>query len=186
MTVKEIICQALRLVGRDDAADEIAGPDTLSAEVSRTKNAFLTYFNSVLDELARGYFPPSASEEAIFTQGKKSLSSFSKRVVRIKKVMSGKKAVEWHILSGYLYADAEEATVYYEYAPNPLKETDNFFYPEFAVGERLVQYGMAAEHYLVLGCAEESHLWEQRYRNEIEALIARCTVKPRIAPRRWI
>ncbi|MGN1060204.1 MAG: hypothetical protein ACI4QN_00575 [Candidatus Coproplasma sp.] len=186
MMVKEIICQALRLVGRDDAADAIVGTAELSAEVTRIKNAFLTYFNSVVDELARGYFPPSAQEEVTFTNGKKSLSSFSRRVVRIKKILVGDKAIEWHILAGYLYADVENATVYYEYAPNPLKEGDEFFYPEFAVSERLVQYGMAAEHYLVLGCADESRLWEERYRDEIEALIARCTVKPRIPPRRWI
>lgn len=186
MTVKEIICQALRLVGRDDAADEIGGTAELSAEVVRIKNAFLTYFNSVLDELSRGYFPLSIQENINLSYGKKQLSSFAKRVVRINKVLVDNKAVEWHISAGYLYVDAEEAIVFYEYAPNPLKENDAFFYPEFAVSERLVQYGMAAEHFLVCGCAEESRLWEERYRDEIEALIARCTVKPRIPPRRWI
>lgn len=186
MKVKEIICNALRLVGRDDVADAEAGGLALSAEAARLKSTFLTYFNSVLDELSRGYFPLSAKEDVNLTEGKISLSSFSKRVVRIKRVVVGNNAVEWHIYAGYLYADAENATVYYEYAPQPLGETEEFFYPEFAVGERLVTYGMAAEHFLVCGCAEESRAWEQKYRDEIEGLIARCTVKPRIPPRRWI
>ena len=186
MKVKEVICYALQLVGRDDVAQEVAGSFALSSEVARLKNIFLTYFNSVLDELARGYFPLSAKEDVFLTDGRVSLSSFSKRVVRIKRVLVAKKTVEWHIYAGYLYVDAENATVYYEYAPQPLGETDEFFYPEFAVGERLVAYGMAAEHFLVSGCAEESRAWEQKYHDEIEALIARCTVKPRIPPRRWI
>lgn len=186
MTVKEIICQTLRLVGREDAADEICGTAVLSAEIVRIKQAFLTYYNSVLDELSRGYFPLSEQEEVTFTDGKKNLSSFAHRVVRIKKVLVNNKAIEWHISSGYLCADAKNATVFYEYAPQPSTEDDEFFYPEFAVSERLVSYGMAAEHFLVCGCAEESHMWEQRYRDEIEALIARCVVKPHVPPRRWI
>ncbi|MGN0805808.1 MAG: hypothetical protein ACI4MC_02110 [Candidatus Coproplasma sp.] len=186
MTVKEIICQTLRLVGRDDAADALCGEAELSAEITRTENAFLTYFNSVLDELSRGYFPLPAEEEVTFSQGKTALSSFGRRVVRIKKLLVGKKPIKWHISQGYLCADAENAAVFYEYAPEPLKEEDEFFYPEFAVSERLVQYGMAAEHFLVSGCADESRMWEQRYRDEIEALIARCTVKPCVPPRRWI
>lgn len=186
MKVLEIICDTLRLVGRDDAADQIVGKENVSTEVARLKNTFLTYFNSVLDELSRGYFPLSAKEEVTFLQGKIALSSFMHRVVRIKKVLVGEKAIEWHIYAGYLYADVENATVYYEYAPQPLGEGDEFYYPEFAVSERLVQYGMAAEHFLVSGCAEESRAWEQKYRDEIEALIARCTVKPLVPPRRWI
>ncbi|MGN0807320.1 MAG: hypothetical protein ACI4MN_02605 [Candidatus Coproplasma sp.] len=186
MTVKEIICQALRLVGEDGVADEIGGGAALSTECTRIKNAHLTYFNSIIDELARGYFPLAYREEVVLSGGKKALSSFAHRVVRINRVLDGKKAIEWHISAGYLYADGEKVTVCYEYAPEPLEEDDDFYYPEFAVSERLVQYGMAAEHFLVAGCAEESRAWEQKYRDEIEALIARCTVKPLIPPRRWI
>lgn len=186
MTVKEIICNALRLVGRDDAADAVSGGATLSDEVTRLKNIFLTYLNSVLDELARGYFPLPYEEETELVNGKKPISSFVRRVVRIKRVLVGKKPIEWHISAGYLCADAEDITVCYEYAPEPLTEDAEFYYPEFAVSERLVSFGMAAEHFLVCGCAEESRAWEQKYRDEIEALMARCTVRPLVPPRRWI
>lgn len=186
MKVKEVICQALRLVGRDDMADDMQNDVALSAEFTRLKNTFLTYFNSVLDELARGYFPVSYEEETELVDGKIAVSSFGRRAVRIKRVLEGKKPVEWHISAGYLYADGEKVTVCYEYSPEPLGEADEFSYPEFAVSERLVEYGMAAEYFLVAGCAEESRLWEQKYRDEIEALISRCVVKPLVPPRRWI
>ena len=69
MKVKEVICYALQLVGRDDVAQEVAGSFALSSEVARLKNIFLTYFNSVLDELARGYFPLSAKEDVFLSEG---------------------------------------------------------------------------------------------------------------------
>ncbi|MGN1373311.1 MAG: hypothetical protein ACI4VK_04615 [Candidatus Coproplasma sp.] len=186
MKVNEVVCQALRLVGENAVADSIISGETLSAEYTRIKNTFLTYFNSVIDELARGYFPLPCEEAVSLANGKKLISSFSRRVVRINKVLVADKAIDWHISAGYLYADADNVTVRYEYAMEPFEGTEEFFYPDYAVGERLVCYGMAAEHFLVSGCAEESRAWEQKYRDEIEALVARCTVKPRIPPRRWI
>lgn len=186
MKVKEVICAALRLVGRDDAADAICGGKTLSDGHTRTKNAFLAYFNAVLDELARAYFPPEAMEETAFTDGKKSLSSLKRRAVRIKSVTVGGKPVKWSVAYGYLYADVNRAAVTYEYAPDALGENDEFVYPDYAVSENIAEYGMAAEHYLVLGCAEQSRAWEEKYRREIESLMCRRTVRGRIPPRRWV
>lgn len=187
MTVNKIICSALRLVGRDDVADAIEGESQLSAEFNRIKNAFLTYFNSVLDELARAYFPLSEREAISCTGGKITLSSLRRRAVKIKKILSGKKSVEWQVYGSELLVDCdEEAIIFYEYSPAPLREEDEFFYPEYAVSERLVQYGMVAEYYLVCGCAEEMHAWEEKYRDEIESIVARCIVKPKVPPRRWI
>ncbi len=186
MTVKEVICAALRLAGRDDAAEAIDGGETLTAEYQRTKNAFLAYLNSVLDELARAYFPLEYEQEVSFADGRKPLSSFPRRIIRIKKVTVGGKPAEWRISSGYLCVGAESAVVVYEYAPDALGENDTFTYPVYAVGEKLAEYGMVAEHYLVLGCAEESRLWEERYRQEIEAILCRSTVRNRIPPRRWV
>lgn len=186
MTVKEVICAALRLAGRDDAAEAIDGGGALTAECQRTKNAFLAYFNSVLDELARAYFPLGYEQEVSFAGGRKPLSSFPRRVIRVKKVAVDGKPVAWSISSGYLCAEAESAVVFYEYAPNALGEDDTFNYPVYAVGEKLVEFGMVAEHYLVLGCAEESRMWEEKYRQEIDALLCRRTVRNRIPPRRWV
>lgn len=186
MTVKEVICAALRLVGRDDAAEAIADGKTLSAEQTRIKGAFLAYFNSVVDELARAYFPPETQTDVQFADGKKAIVSLPERAVRIKKVLFDGEPVEWSIYSGYLYAEVPNATVVYEYAPAASAESSTFFYPEYAVGERLVECGMAAEHYLVLGCAEESALWEEKYREEIEALSRRRTPRAKIPPRRWV
>lgn len=186
MTVKEVIISAMRLVGREDAADAVEEGGTLTDETTRLKRALLTYLNAVTDELARGYFPLGYSEDMASDDGRYAFALFTKPPVRINRVRSGKKAVAWHILPDYLVADAPEITVEYEYAPSKLDEDDEFSYPVFDVGERLVTYGMAAEYYLVLGDAASSQMWEGRYRAEIELLLARSPVRGRIPPRRWI
>lgn len=186
MTVKEVICEALRLVGREDVADAISGTSALTSEQTRLKRAFLTYFNSVFDELARGYFPLSAHEEFYTETGIVALSSFSLRPVRVKKVLKDGKQIDWQLCVKGIEAEAGNLTIFYEYAPNTFSENDTFGYPQFAVSEKLVEYGIVAEHYLVLGDAVSSKAWEEKYRDEIEALLARSTVKERIPPRRWI
>lgn len=186
MQVKDVICEALRLVGRDDAADAISGNSTLTDEVSRLKRACLTYLNAVLDELARGYFPLVTSEEIYAFKGLIPFENFAFKPIEIKRVTANDKDVKWYIYLDDLHVATEDVTVYYSYTPNALAEDDEFFYPDFAVSERLVEYGIAAEFLLVLGDASGSAAWENKYRNEIENLLSQSTVKGRIPPRRWI
>ena len=185
MKVSEIICRTMRLVGRETSAENIEAK-TPTEEDLRLKRALLTYLNAVLDELARGYFPLDTEEKMQSENGVYAFSGFLKAPSRINRVLQGEKPIEWHISPDYLYADANEITVCYEYLPQELKDTDEFFYPVFAVGARLVEYGMAAEYFLVNGDGAGYTAWEEKYRGEIESLLSRSSVKGRIPPRRWI
>ena len=186
MKVKDVLCETLRLVGRNDAADAVSGGGELDAEVSRLKRACLTYLNAVLDELARGYFPLDCEEEMTGVNGAFAFADFGCKPLEIKRVTANGKPVKWRISPDYLIADAQNIKVYYTFAPLPLTEDDEFRYPHFAVGARLVEYGVAAEYFLVLGDASASAAWENKYRNEIENLLSGSAVKGRIPPRRWI
>lgn len=185
MKVIDIICDTMRLTGRTAVADSIED-DSLTDEAERLKRALLTYLNAVLDELARGYFPLDTEEEMSSENCVYEFAGFLKAPLKINRVLSSGNAVEWHIYPDYLRADAKNITVYYEYLPPVLKENDEFFYPVFAVNARLVEYGMAAEYFLVAGDSEAYNLWESRYRSEIEMLLSRSSVRGRIPPRRWI
>ena len=187
----------MRLVGREDAADAIASvvpaygddgvqTDSLPDEAVRLKRAFLTYLNAVLDELARGYFPLDTEEEMTSENGVYAFSQFLKGPIRINRVTEDEKPIGWHISPNYLHTKAKKVTVYYEYSPPTLTEEDEFFYPVFAVSARLVEYGMAAEYFLVAGDGSAYSAWENKYRNEIENLLAKSSVRGRIPPRRWI
>ncbi len=185
MKVKEILCRTMRLVGRTAAADSVeSGAPT--DEAVRLKRALLTYLNAVLDELARGYFPLDTEEEMSSGNGVYAFADFLKAPLKINRVTDGNSPVGWHISPDYLYADAKNITVYYEYLPPVLGEDDDFFYPVFAVSPRLVEYGMAAEYFLVAGDGEGYNAWESKYRGEIEMLLSRSSVRERIPPRRWI
>ena len=209
MKVIDVICRTMRLVGRSDAADliesaaavngaeqtEVYGEEdgqsgaiapVVSDEVKRLKRAFLTYLNAVLDELARGYFPLDTEEEMSSESGVYAFADFLKAPLKINRVTEAQNPVEWHISPNYLHTKAKKVTVSYEYAPPVLGEDDEFFYPVFAVGERLAEYGMAAEYFLVAGDGTGYSAWESKYRNEIENLLSRSSVKDRIPPRRWI
>lgn len=185
MKVINILCETMRLIGREDAADETEN-GTPSDGAARLKRALLTYLNAVLDELARGYFPLDTEEEMSAVDGVYPFASFLKTPYKINRVTDGEKAIEWHISPDYLHAEAEKITVFYEYLPPALEEEDEFFYPVFAVGIRLVEYGVAAEYFLVAGDGSAYSAWESKYRNEIETLLSRSSVRGRIPPRRWI
>ncbi len=185
MEVLEIICETMRLTGRTTAADSIE-KGSPTDEAVRLTRALLTYLNAVLDELARGYFPLDTEEEMSAVNGVYPFSKFLKAPFKINRVTDGKNPVEWHIYPDYLVADSKNITVYYEYLPPYLDEGDEFFYPVFAVSARLVEYGMAAEYFLVAGDGEAYNAWESKYRSEIEMLLSRSSVKERIPPRRWI
>ena len=167
MKVKEILCRTMRLVGRTAVAD--------SAES-----------NSPTDEAVRGYFPLDTEETMSSENGAYAFAGFLKAPFKINRVTDGQNVIEWHISPDYLYADAKNIVVNYEYLPPVLSEDDDFFYPVFAVGPRLVEYGMAAEYFLVAGDGESYNAWESKYRAEIEMLLARSSVRERIPPRRWI
>lgn len=186
MTVKEVVAQAMRLVGRDETAERMMNAADLTDEETRLKKTFITYLNAVLDELARGYFPLTCVEDMSAEDGRFAFQLFTRPPVRIDKVKSGGRQVGWHICADYLVADAKDVTVYYEYAPPRLVEIDTFGYPAWEVSERLVSYGMAAEYCMVVGDMSAAQRWESKYRSEIELLLARASVHGSIPPRRWI
>ncbi len=175
----------MTLAGRDDVVDSIAAGRG-DADDIRIQRAFLTYLNAVLDELARGYFPLDASESFSSPNGRFALADFARCPVAITRVTWNKEPVKWHIYPDYLTADAENILVEYEYAPDPLGLDDEFGYPVYAVGARLVECGMVAEYFLVSGDGTGYTLWENKYRDEIERLLSRSNLSGRIPPRRWI
>lgn len=213
MQVKSLICETLQLVGRTDAAEAIQGGSTLLTEVSRLKRACLTYLNAVIDELTRGYFPLYFTE-TLTRDGEEdgcfAYVTFTYTPLEIKKVTSQGEEIKWSANASGIVAEPAEITVEYAYTFS-VGDGETFDYPHRAVGSKLIEYGMAAEYFLVLGDAVSSAAWESRYRNEIENLLAFCaanqkqdeepqkdaeegekpekpvgTVKGRIPPRRWI
>lgn len=183
MTVKDLIAQTMRLIGRSDCAESIDNPDD---EIDRMKQVMLFCYNAVVDELARGYFPLKTEEEMESEVGEYSLENFAFTPLKILKVTDGKKPIKWRILSGHLGCAETKITVEYEYAPSKAGLLNVFSYPDYIVSDALVTYGMAAEYLLICGDIEGSSAWESKYRTEIDRLLSLQTVRGRIPPRRWL
>lgn len=185
MTVKEIINDAMRLIGRADAAEKSAAGEE-DGEVRRMQYTMLFCYNAVIDELARGYFPVKYGEQMVSTTGKYAFADFAYRPVKILRVTGGKGEIGWEIYPEYMAADCAAVTVEYEYVPDRQAEEDTFSYPDRGVGERLVSYGMAAEYQLICGEVESAEFWENKYRAEIDRALSRRTERRRVPPRRWL
>lgn len=186
MVVKDVICEVLWMVGRNDVSEDISENAPLSDEQWRMQRACLTYLNAVVDELARGYFPLEYEEDMTSSDGRFAFAEFSRTPLEIKRVTVDGQPVKWRVAPDYLLADGRNIRVYYTYVPARLALEDELIYPDYAVSERLIEYGMLAEYYLVLGDAASSEAWENKYREEIENLLSRSKVRGRIPPRRWI
>ncbi|MGN0817576.1 MAG: hypothetical protein ACI4L9_01285 [Candidatus Coproplasma sp.] len=184
MIVNELIIQTMRLVGRNDCAELMS--DTPDSETNRMMHTMLFCYNAVIDELARGYFPLKTSEEMESEVGQYRLENFSLTPLKILRVTSGEKQVEWRILFGYLGCAEKKITVEYEYVPAKASVESDFVYPDYYVSDTLVTYGMAAEYMLICGDIDGSAAWESKYRAEIDRLLSLQTVRGRIPPRRWL
>lgn len=180
MKVSEMMDECLRLVGRGDVADGSAG------DGQRVRYILLLSINAVLDELARGYFPLGYTQQFDADGGKISFDRFDRTPVKIVCVRSGGRKVKWRIAPDGLLCDGASVTVHYEYVPDRLKESDEFVYPDRTVGASLVEYGMAAEYFLICGDAASAAAWESKYRGEIDRLMSLQTVRGTVPPRRWI
>jgi hypothetical protein len=143
-------------------------------------------YNAVVDELARGYFPVRTSETMSSSDCKFNFAKFTHRPLKIIKVLSGGRKVDWITFPEFLTTDRADVTIEYEYVPDKAVESDDFYYPDATVGERLVTFGMAAEYLLICGEVESAGCWETRYRAEIDRLLSQRSVKERIMPRRWL
>lgn len=184
MTVNNLITETLVLMGMSQAADE--GEDPSAADTARMRGILLLCFNAVADELARGYFPLKTVQTLTSDTGSYMFADFPLVPYRIISVKSGGEKVAWKLRPLCIECDRPSIDVEYEYVPQRKESDDEFSYPDTAVSELLVEYGMAAEYMLICGDAEASAAWESRYRAEIDRQLSARPVRGRVPPRRWL
>ena len=185
MQVRQLLCNVMRMVGRDDAA-ELTEDETPTEEVTRMCTAMLLLLNAVVDEISRGYFPVTAKESLTSSNGKYSFSAFNKTPNRIVAVYAEGERADWSYTPTYLECNYNAVEVEYEYTPDKFTLEDEFSYPDAIVFESLVAMGVAAEYLLVSGDISSAGMWEDRYRAELNRLIALRPVRGRVRMRRWV
>ena len=186
MQVKQLLADVMRMVGRPDAAEECQSAVQLSGEAGRMQQAMLLCLNAVTDELARGYFPLRTSQKLLASDGGYAFSAFDHAPCRVLSVTCGGREQKWSYSPFGVLCDAPEALIEYEYVPEPFELTDEFSYPDAAVGIPLVCCGVAAEYMLIAGDTACAEMWESKYRSEIDRQLSLSPVRGRVPPRRWL
>jgi len=186
MTVKEIIRDALYLLGRVDVAEEYENGQTLDGEKSQVVKTLLYCFNAVQDELARAYFPLTKTEKANVIDGVINLTCLSEKPVRILSVYNGEYKTDWRVYPEYIKVKGDLVSVEYEYCPAKKGEEDSVSFGDVAVGPKMVAYGMSSEYCIINGEIESANTWESKYRQEIDKALLQKRVSGRIPPRRWV
>lgn len=186
MKVKEIINNALTLLGRADLASKQDG-ETLSAEEAETLEILLYCYNAVEDEIARCYFPLRCREKASSATGRYNFFLLQHKPVRIVKVLADGKEKEFFMYPEYMETDAKDIILEYEYLPSKKEIEDDSEFSQ-QIGGRLLAYGVASEYSLIMGEVQSAEIWEGKYRKEIENLY---TEEPSLSggyipPRRWV
>ena len=186
MKVKDIIVNALKLVGREDVASTLTTGGTPVGEAAEAVETLTYCFNAVEDELARFYFPLKNEETFTSYSGQYPYKIFSYRPVRILNVQSCGADTAYEVFPEYLKSAASPITVKYEYSPPAKKLSGESAYDGCIVGERLVAYGAASEYCLINGEVQMANLFESKYREEIDRARQKCAADSRIPPRRWV
>lgn len=186
MTVKEIIRDALYLLGRVDVAEKYESDYVTDNEGQRVIKTLLYCFNAVQDELARAYFPLKKTEIAQSLNGEIKVSALSEKPIRVLNVLGANGTVDWRIFPDHISVKSGQVTVEYEYCPDKKSENEVVVFGDGAVGAVMVSYGMVAEYCLINGEIENANAWEEKYRREIDNALSSQKVKGRIPPRRWV
>lgn len=185
MFVKELIGEAMNCISSsDDVQNYLSGE--ADAAVKEKAKTVLFCINAVRDELARTWFPLRAQYTPPSGTADCELKNFDETPVKIIAVQKGGKSVRWRISGGVLHCGEADCTVEYDYTPAKLTEEDEFYFPEPAVGEYLVRCGALAEYFLLVGEVSLSAVWENKYRHEIDLIIARRSAAGRIPSRSWV
>lgn len=188
MTVKDVICDALRLLGKEVIADAItqsveSGAE-MSADVSRYVKLFTLIADSVTKELYSGYFPDAFKENLYGSRGVFDLSELTYPLVRVRKIvsLSSKRELTDYTLKNGILETLNGVTlieITYEYTSRDYSSLgDNIADSKLYVTPEIIVTGMVAEYYCTIGDTVNAALWQERYENRIKLILDSGVYKP--------
>ncbi len=183
--VKELIKEAMRLIGRFDAADNYGTVDETDEHGAIAKS-LLYCFNAVADELTRHYFPVTAVESVSDTDGKLYFSSLNNPLLKVYSLTDSRGyKVKFEQFPDRMEFLGSDLTLKYAALHSPCEENDDCDLDK-RMGEKLITYGMVAEYCLIIGECSLAEQWENRYRRELDRSLADLPNGGYLPPRRWV
>ena len=183
MKVNEIILSAASLIGYyEQVKDYIDGEGEDGATVTEL---LLRCFNLVENELALDYLPLVAEEEKVTNAGKIVYSGLNNSIVRIIRVTDEEgNSIAYQVFPDYLMTQTGKVHIVYSYTPTPKTIGDESDFTLY-VSTRMFEYGILAEYFAAVGRFEEANVWDEKYKDAIEAAY-RAQSGGRMPVRRWV
>lgn len=185
MTIRNILTDALRRIGREELAIDMEEDGEPWGEDGEVVKTLLYCINAVEDELARYYFPLQACERLTSQNKLFPFSSFSKTPVRILSVTCGGKEVPHTLNATGIVADCAQIDVTYHYAPKPKTIEGDSEFGDMGDG-KITALGAAAEYSLICGEVAVADALETRYREAIDRAQKIRGRSIYVPPRRWV
>lgn len=189
MTVKDCIRYAAESLALDGIAAALAAggnPGNLPAADERELNALLLCANAVIGEIACEYVYLTRTQQMAAADRKILYSEFPRDVVEVLEVKKdGKKTAFRKIYGGIQTGTDGVFSVTYAYAPLAAALSDTLEFESAKINPRNIGYGIAAEHCIRTGMADDAALWDKRYKDSLAAAV-RNRREQRVKPRRFV
>ncbi len=183
MKVNDIILSAASVIGcYEQVKDYIDGEGEDGATATEL---LLRCFNMVENELALDYLPLVAEEEKETNGGKLVYSSLKNSIVRIIRVTDEEgNSIAYQVFPDYLMTQTGKVRIVYSYTPAPKTIGGKSDFTLYA-SSRMYEYGILAEYFAAVGRFEEANIWDEKYKDAIDAAY-RAQSGGRMSARRWV
>ena len=174
MTVKNVLCEAAKLLGESDVVNYLSDkiPDD-AAYCEETETALKHCYDVVIDEIACEYMPLIYNEKLSAKSGTIDYSDFSKTPVRIKKVCDeNSNKLPYRSFIDHLAVNCDYASVTYEYKPETQNGSDEAYYSNGIIGVYVLSYGIAAEFCTERGRIADAEVWNGKFASAMRARVA--------------
>lgn len=186
MTVKEVLCEAAKMLGETDVVNYLSDKIPDDAEYCEEVAAeLLRCYNIITDLIACEYLPLLTCERFDVTDNKIEYSKFAKKPVRIKNVVgeNGEK-VPYKAFIGYLELRHGMVTVEYEFKPEPQLTEEEAYFGDGIIGSYVLGYGIASEYCIGHGRIDEAEVWDGKFADSLRARVAEKR-QLKIKSRKW-
>lgn len=183
MKVKEVILLAATLLGCEEEVRYYIEDE--DEEYEQKAQMLLHCLHLVENELALDYFPLVTEQEISTQTGKILFSNLSKDIVRIIKVVDEDgNSIAYQLFPSYLMTQRGNVKIVYSYTPSQ-KDWDEKLDLALYVSQRMLAYGLAAEYCTAMGRFEEANIWDEKYKDAIEAAY-KMKSGGKMPSRRWM
>ncbi|MBE5734676.1 MAG: hypothetical protein E7347_06520 [Clostridiales bacterium] len=170
MTVKEILKSTASMVGREDVLEYLSGQNTTSNDyVLNSINLMVNLLNLVIGELAGTFIPMIKVQKTPVNNGKIYYKDLIERPMEVRAVydLEGNK-LSFSQTVEYIWVNAFEVNVEYEYAPSNYGLEDQIGYTPKDVSVATLSYGLSAEYSISIGDFDQAVMWHKRYVDSIK------------------